>query len=184
MYCEAWEAEYESINSESNSCDIPAHAYTYPWAPWPDWKNFLAPSGDILTYLQTVVEKLALAKYIKLNHQIAGCWWNEEKGKWRVKVQVVEPKADWSSVEPLKVLHEFEDEADVVLHATGILNRWDYPDIPGLKDFKGRLVHTAGWPDDYSSPEAWGGQDIVVIGSGATSIQVVPNMQVSQGFLV
>ncbi|TVY17582.1 FAD-binding monooxygenase aflW [Lachnellula arida] len=168
---------YERNPSIGGTCDIPSHAYTYPWAPWPDWKTLLAPSGDILTYLQKVVERLDLAKYIKVNHQVAGCWWNEEKGKWRVKVQVVEPKADWSSLEPLKVLHEFEDEADVIFHATGILNRWDYPNIPGLKDFKGRLVHTAGWPDDYSSPEAWAGQDVVVIGSGATSVQVVPTMQ-------
>lgn len=56
-----------------------------------------------------------------------------------MKIQVVEPKADWSSPEPLKVLREFDDEADILLHATGILNRWDYPDIPGLKDFKGRV---------------------------------------------
>lgn len=95
-------------------------------------------------------------------------------------MQIVEPKTDWSSVEPLKVLGEFEDEADVILHATGILNRWDYPEIPGLKDFKGRVIHSAGWPDDYSTPESWRGQNVVVIGSGATSIQVVPTMQVKK----
>lgn len=39
----------------------------------------------------------------------------------------------------MKVLTEFEDECDILLHATGILNRWDYPDIPGLMDFKGRV---------------------------------------------
>ncbi|TVY26051.1 FAD-binding monooxygenase [Lachnellula hyalina] len=157
-------------------CDVPSHSYTYPWAPYPDWKAFLATSKDILTYLQSVVDTLDLAKYINLNHQVAGCWWDEEKGKWRVKVQIVEPKADWSSVEPLKVLSEFWDEADMIMHATGILNRWDYPDIPGLKDFKGRLVHTAGWPDDFAA-EAWKDQEVVVIGSGASSIQVVPTMQ-------
>lgn len=75
------------------------------------------------------------------------------------------------------VVSEFWDEGDVVLHATGFLHRWSYPDIPGLENFKGRLFHTAGWPDDYKEEE-WIGQDVVVIGSGATSVQVVPSMQV------
>jgi cation diffusion facilitator CzcD-associated flavoprotein CzcO len=77
------------------------------------------------------------------------------------------------------VLSEFWDEADILFHATGILNRWDYPDIPGLKDFKGRLLHTAGWPDNYGVEE-WKGDSVVVIGSGASSIQTVPTMQVSK----
>lgn len=80
-----------------------------------------------------------MAKYIKCNHQVAGCYWNEEIGKWKVKVQIVEPKADWSSTLPLKVLSEFEDEADILQYATGILSRWDWPKIPGLHDFKGRV---------------------------------------------
>lgn len=119
-----------------------------------------------------------LRQYIHVNHQVAGCWWNEDKGKWKVKIQIVEPKKNWSSTEPAKVVREFWDEGDLILHATGILHRWTYPDIPGLEDFKGRVIHTAGWPDDYQR-EQWEGQDVVVIGSGATSIQVVPAMQVS-----
>ncbi|TVY37816.1 putative sterigmatocystin biosynthesis monooxygenase [Lachnellula subtilissima] len=170
----AYKIDQGMKNVEHLRC--PVSRIHIPLGAYPDWKAFLATSKDILTYLQSVVDKLDLAKYINLNHQVAGCWWDEEKGKWRVKVQIVEPKADWSSVEPLKVLSEFWDEADMIMHATGILNRWDYPDIPGLKDFKGRLVHTAGWPDDFGA-EAWNNQDVVVIGSGSSSIQVVPTMQ-------
>jgi hypothetical protein len=44
----------------------------------------------------------------------------------------VEPKEDWASAAPLKFLSEFEDECDILFHATGILNRRNYPDIPGL----------------------------------------------------
>ena len=123
----------------SCSCDVPSHAYTFPWAPNPDWPRFLAESKDILAYVDKVVERLGLGKYIHVNHQVSGCYWNDETGKWKVEVQRVEPKADWSSTEPLKVLDEFEDECDILLHATGILNRWDYPNIPGLEDFKGRV---------------------------------------------
>lgn len=90
-----------------------------------------------------MVDKLELAKYINVNHQIAGAYWNDETGKWKVKVQIVEPKADWSSAAPLKVLSEFEEECDILLQATGILNRWDYPDISGLRDFQGRVCGSA-----------------------------------------
>lgn len=156
---------------------MPSHAYTFPWAPNPDWPRFLAYSKDIGIYANKVVDNFGLRKYIKMNHQIAGCWWDESSSKWKVKVEVVEPKLDWSSTTPAKVVDSFYDEADFLLHATGILNRWDYPNIPGLKDFTGRVVHTAGWPDKYGEEE-WKGETVAVIGSGASSVQTVPAMQV------
>ncbi|GME64935.1 hypothetical protein GTA08_BOTSDO02290 [Neofusicoccum parvum] len=157
-------------------CDVPAHAYVFPWAPNPEWTSMLAGASEISNYLNKVADCFDLRQYIHLNHQVAGCFWDEERGKWKVKVQIVEPKADWSSREPLRVTQEFWDEGDIVLHATGILNRWSFPNIPGLESFKGRVIHTAGWPDDYRE-EHWKGQNVAVIGSGASSIQVVPTMQ-------
>ncbi|MCJ1472259.1 hypothetical protein MMC13_000906 [Lambiella insularis] len=158
------------------ACDVPSHAYTFPWAPNPDWPRFLAPSKDIEVYINKVVDNFDLRKYIKTNHQVAGCWWDAERSKWKVKIELVESKKDWSSTEPLKLIDSFWDECDMLLHATGILNRWDYPKIPGLSKFKGRVLHTAGWPDHYGE-EQWKGQRMAVIGSGASSIQTVPTMQ-------
>ena len=166
-----WENRYPGC-----ACDVPSHAYTFPWAPNPDWPRFLAHSADISAYIDRVVDNFDLRKYIKTNHQIAGCWWDPTLSKWKVKVQIVEPKLDWSSTAPLNVLEEFWDECDFLEHATGILNRWDYPKIPGLDKFKGRVVHTAGWPSDYQE-EKWKGQRVAVIGSGASSVQTVPTMQ-------
>lgn len=137
----------------------------------------LAGASEISDYLNRVADCFELRQYIHLNHQVAGCFWDEERGKWKVKIQIVEPKVDWSSREPLSVIREFWDEGDVVLHATGILNRWSFPNIPGLESFKGRVIHTTGWPDDYQE-QHWKGQNVAVIGSGASSIQVVPKMQV------
>lgn len=161
---------------------MPSHAYTFPWAPNPEWPRFLSGSHDISRYAERVVDKFDLRKYIKTNHQIAGCWWNEETSKWKIKVEVVEPKTDWSSTEPLKIIDVLWDECDFLLHATGILNRWDYPDIPGLKDFQGRVVHTAGWPDSYGEAQ-WKDDTVAVIGSGASSVQTVPTMQVSKALI-
>ena len=158
------------------ACDVPSHAYTFPWAPNPDWPRFLAHSSDIRAYVDRVVDNFGLRKYIKVNHQIAGCYWDPHRAKWKVKVEVVEPKKDWSSTAPLNVIDSFDDECDFLQHATGILNRWDYPNIPGIQSFKGRIVHTAGWPDNFGE-EQWKDQRIAVIGSGASSVQTVPTMQ-------
>jgi cation diffusion facilitator CzcD-associated flavoprotein CzcO len=120
------------------ACDVPSHAYTFPFAPNASWPRFLATAADVLVYLEKVTTRLDLKKYIKLNHQVASCIWDDNKGKWKVKVEIVEPKMDWSSRESLKVVGTFEDEADVLLCATGPLNRWDLPDLEGLESFKGR----------------------------------------------
>jgi cation diffusion facilitator CzcD-associated flavoprotein CzcO len=166
------------LSDSLHRCDTPSHGYTYPWAPYPEWPRFLSHSKDILEYLNHVVETLELGKYINVNCQVAEARWDEDRGKWRLKIQRVEPKRDWTSTEPLKVLSEFWDEADLLLHATGILNRWDYPKIPGLDKFKGRVIHTAGWPDNFAEDQ-WKGLNVAVIGSGASSVQTVPTMQVS-----
>ena len=126
--------------------------------------------------MNRVVDNFGLRKYIKTNHQVAGCYWDATRSKWKVKIERVEAKTDWSSTAPLKVIDSFEDECDFLQHATGILNRWDYPKIAGIETFKGPVVHTAGWPDNFGEDQ-WKGKKIAVIGSGASSIQTVPTMQ-------
>lgn len=100
--------------------------------------------------------------------EVVGCYWNEEKGEWKVKLREAKP-----GVEP----REFEEHCHLLLNGTGILNNFKWPNIPGLKDkFKGRVVHTARWPEDYQK-EQWKHDRVAVIGSGASSIQTVPTMQ-------
>jgi cation diffusion facilitator CzcD-associated flavoprotein CzcO len=43
----------------------------------------------------------------------------------------------------------YNDQADVLIQATGALNNWTWPNIPGLHDFKGKLLHSASWDEDY-----------------------------------
>jgi len=65
----------------------------------------------------------------------------------------------------------------MLINGSGILNNPKWPDIPGLQDkFKGRVMHTAQWPDDYQK-EQWQHDRVAVIGSGASSVQTVPGLQ-------
>jgi cation diffusion facilitator CzcD-associated flavoprotein CzcO len=100
--------------------------------------------------------------------EVVGCYWQEEKGEWLVKLREHRP-----GQEP----RDFEDHCHLLLHGTGLLNNYKWPVIEGLKDkFKGKVVHTATWPKDYQEKE-WANDRVAIIGSGASSIQTVPTMQ-------
>lgn len=73
-----------------------------------------------------------MLEHIRLNSRITSSKWNAERSKW---VLVVSPKG-----EKHKIV-----EGDVFINAAGILNQWEWPDIPGLDIFKGPKLHTANW---------------------------------------
>ncbi|KAK5112948.1 hypothetical protein LTR62_003770 [Meristemomyces frigidus] len=150
------------------ACDIPSHAYTYQFALNPDWPRFFSYSPDIWKYLDKVCNTFDLRKYMTFNTEVTGAYWDDGKGEWKVELRETRNG---------EVVREFRETCHLLLHGTGILNNFKWPDIPGLKDkFKGRVVHTARWPKDYPT-EKWADDRVAVIGSGASSIQTVPTMQ-------
>ena len=65
------------------------------------------------------------------------------------------------------------DEADILINGSGILNKWRWPGIDGLNNYKGKLLHSAHWDSSYD----WAGKSVAVIGNGSSAIQIVPQMQ-------
>lgn len=104
---------------------------------------------------------------MNFSSKITQAVWNEDKARWDIKGE--KTLGDGTT-------QEFMDYCDVLLYCTGILNNWKLPDIEGMDTFRGRIIHTATWPESYG-PEQWKNQKVAVIGSGASSLQVVPNMQ-------
>ncbi|KAL3463950.1 FAD/NAD(P)-binding domain-containing protein [Aspergillus heterothallicus] len=149
-------------------CDIPAHNYQFSWFPNPGWRSFFADAGEIEEYLCRACESEKLAGGIKLEHRVVGAWWVENKGQWRV------------SVENLRSGKVFDDWCHFLLDGTGILNNWKWPDIPGLHDFQGKLIHSANWPENVE----YAGEKVAVIGNGSTGIQIVPAIQPAVAELV
>ncbi|KAI8187159.1 FAD-binding monooxygenase moxY [Colletotrichum sp. SAR 10_75] len=99
------------------------------------------------------------------NSTVISCNWNEDESQWHVRIK----DSETGEIR--------EDVANVVIGVNGILNSWKFPEeVEGLHSFKGRLIHTARWPTDFGE-EQWKGRRVAVIGSGATSMQVVPTMQ-------
>ncbi|EFW15400.1 cyclohexanone 1,2-monooxygenase [Coccidioides posadasii str. Silveira] len=146
------------------SCDIPAHSYTYPWIGNPDWSGVYAGAEEIWKFYRDRAEEYGVYEKTKFNHRVAGLTWNENGGKWMVKI------------EDLKSGQVIEDSAEVVINCAGVLNKWKWPDIPGLHSFEGKLVHTACYPQDLDLT----GKTVAVIGAGSSGIQVVPTIQPSE----
>ncbi|TFK92443.1 FAD/NAD-P-binding domain-containing protein [Polyporus arcularius HHB13444] len=155
------------------ACDIPAHCYQLTFEEKKDWSGLYAPGTEIREYLQGIVDKHKLMRFIKLHHEVVGAQYNECTGKWHVRVRHIDPDTGARS--------ELEDVVDILVPAVGVLSRWDWPDIDGLRDFQGELHHTAGFdPQEKTWQEIaddWKDKKVAVIGVGSSAIQLVPAIQ-------
>lgn len=134
----------------------------------PEWPRYFSYAPDIWKYLDKVCSVFDLRKYMTFKTEVVEARWLDEAGRWRVRLRQTDGAGG--------VVREFEEECDVLLYATGLLNSPQLPDLPGLDSFKGRVVHTARWPEGYGE-EQWREDRVAVVGSGASSIQTVPHMQ-------
>ena len=132
------------------TCDVHAHAYTYSFAPYPEWTRFFAAGPEIQHYFEWVTDKFAVRDAIRFNVEVTACVY--EQGRWQIEL------SDGS-----------RDTADVVIAATGVLHHPNIPEIAGIGDFAGPAFHSARWPDEL--PLA--GKRVGVIGSGSTGVQIV-----------
>jgi cation diffusion facilitator CzcD-associated flavoprotein CzcO len=134
------------------ACDVPSHLYSYSWDR-PSWSRRYSPQPEILAYLESQVRTHDLAGHLRFRAGVLSLVWDEDR--WVV---------------------ELEDEttltASVVVSAVGQLGRPSLPDIAGIETFAGRSWHTARW--DHGVDLA--GARFGIIGTGATAIQVVPEV--------
>lgn len=133
--------------------DVPAPAYSFSFAPNPYWTHRFADAAEIQAYQQRLAEAHRLPARLRLGRAITEARFDEASGRWRLQLD------NGESI-----------RARFFVCSTGPLSQPRWPDIPGLADFQGRLLHTARWP--AYAPLA--GQRIGVIGTGSTSSQVVP----------
>lgn len=135
------------------ACDVPSHLYSLSFAPKIDWTRKFPEQSEILGYLEGVVSDFGLGPHLRFNSEIAAATFDEAAGHWRLDL------ADGTT-----------EEVDVVVSATGQLNRPFTPDLAGLGSFAGTSFHSARWDHDQDLAD----RDIAVIGIGASAIQFVP----------
>jgi cation diffusion facilitator CzcD-associated flavoprotein CzcO len=137
------------------ACDVQSHLYSFSFAPNPNWSRQFAPQEEILQYLRDCADKFGIMPHIKFNSGIAEGRWDEQAGLWRG----LTTSGD-------------SFEARVVVTGCGAFNKPVLPNIPGIESFQGELLHTAKWKRGVDLK----GKRIAVIGTGASAIQVVPEM--------
>ncbi|MBW2942198.1 flavin-containing monooxygenase [Zhongshania aquimaris] len=132
------------------TCDVPAHSYTYSFAPNPEWSRVLAGGDEIQAYFESVEKMYKLTPYIRFNEEIESCVYQD--GKY-----VITSKNGTTDV------------ADFVIAATGVLHHPNIPRIAGMDTFQGDIFHSARW--DHSV--ALDNKRVAVIGTGSTGVQIV-----------
>lgn len=135
------------------ACDVPAHAYTYEFAPNSEWSSFFVGGPEIQAYFEKVVDDYGVRPFIRFDSEVTAVDWTDEG--WRIEI------ADGHV-----------DYADVVIVASGVLHHPNIAEIPQLESFAGRAMHTAQWDEKLDL----GGKRIGVIGNGSTGVQMVAHL--------
>ena len=137
------------------ACDVRSHLYAIASDPNPDWPSSYARQADILAYLKQVAERRHVARRIQFGVDIVEALFLEAAGCWRLTDA-------GGGVRHVRVL----------ILATGPLNRPSLPAIQGLERFGGRVMHSSAWDSCVNLA----GKRVAVVGTGASGVQVIPNI--------
>lgn len=137
------------------ACDIPSHLYSFSFAPKVDWSKPYGSQPEIRAYLDQCVDHFGLRPHLRLGTGIAAATWMDDRASWRLTTDGGETI-----------------DVDILISALGMFNRPYYPNIAGLDAFAGTVIHTARWDNGHQLS----GRRVAVIGSGASAIQLVPEI--------
>ncbi|MCF4165406.1 NAD(P)/FAD-dependent oxidoreductase [Zavarzinia compransoris] len=137
-------------------CDVPCHLYSFSFELNPNWSRRFAKQPEIIDYIEHCATKYDLYRHIRFETEVTEARFDEGRGLWTVTT------AGGETI-----------EAQFVVSGLGQLSRPQYPRIPGLDRFKGKAFHSAHWDHGYDLS----GKTVAVIGSGASAIQFLPEIQ-------
>jgi cation diffusion facilitator CzcD-associated flavoprotein CzcO len=139
---------YPGIRSDSD-----LHTFAYAFKPWTS-DEALADGPSILSYVREVAAESGIDGHIRFGHRVERAEWSPEHAEWRVSGDGFEITARW------------------LFSAAGYYRYDDgyTPELPGIESFAGPVVHPQHWPEDLE----YEGRRVLVIGSGATAMTLVP----------
>lgn len=139
--------------------DTPNHFYSYSFEPDHEWSHFFAKRDELWDYFRKVTERHDLRAHIRFGTAVEALDHDGATGRWTLSIRDREGRTE-------------QVDAAFVISAVGILNRPKWPDIPGLSDFAGPLLHTAQWDRDFD----WRDKRIGLLGTGASGHQLGPTI--------
>ncbi len=143
------------------ACDVPSQLYSFSFAPNPGWSRSFSPQREIQGYLERTAEASGVLDRLRFGVTVQDLVWDEEDHVWQVST-------DHGVV-----------TADAVVTGMGGLSEPKLPQIPGMDTFEGEVFHSARWNHAYDLT----GKRVAVIGTGASAIQIVPEIARQVGHL-
>jgi monooxygenase len=145
---------YPGIRSDSDM-----YTLGYAFRPWRDAKA-IADGPAIKVYVEETARDYGVTPHIRFRHKVVRASWSTEEALWTLEAETPEGPARFT--------------ARFLMMCSGYYSYEEgyRPDFPGEADFRGGFVHPQFWPDDLD----YAGKRVVVIGSGATAVTLVPEM--------
>ena len=143
------------------ACDIRSDLYSFSFAPKPDWSRRYGSQTEILDYLRDTAREFGVLPQIAFDTELERADWDDSLARWNL------------------ITSRETFTADVLIAGHGPLIEPVWPKIPGLETFAGARFHSARWKHDVPLK----GKRIAVIGTGASSIQLVPELSKVAGEL-
>ncbi len=136
-------------------CDVPSALYSFSFSLSSKWSHLFAKQPEIKRYLEEVSDKFQITPLIQFDTSLENAAWDDARHLWVLDT------------------NRGQYLARTVVFATGPITESKTPAIPGLEGFTGEMFHSAKWNHDYDLT----GKRVAVIGTGASAIQFVPEIQ-------
>jgi cation diffusion facilitator CzcD-associated flavoprotein CzcO len=150
---------YPGIRSDSDM-----HTLGYNFKPWREAKS-IADGPSILSYVRETARERGVDEHIRYHHLVKSAAWSSEDAAWTV------------TAERTQTGERVSFTCNMLFMNSGYYSykAGHTPEFPGIEAFKGKLVHPQQWPEDLD----YAGKKVLVIGSGATAMTLVPAMAAS-----
>jgi 4-hydroxyacetophenone monooxygenase len=146
-----WENDYPDLR-----VDVPNLFYSYSFAPNSDWPHHYSRRNDLQSYVERTANAYGVTEHVEFETEVVSAEYDPTTARWTVRVRHGDDVS--------------EAEFHAVVSAVGMLNRPVLPEIDGLDTFAGTQFHSSHWPADLDVA----GKRVGVIGTGASSVQLVP----------
>jgi monooxygenase len=157
--------QYPGIRSDSD-----LHTFSYEFKAWENEKA-IASADAIMAYLRETVAENGIRRSIRFHHKVISAAWSTPDALWLVEIERLKPGQDTGE--------RLTMSCGWFFCASGYY-RYDEgftPEFPGRERFTGQIVHPQHWPEDLD----YRGKRVVIIGSGATAVTLVPAMADTAG---
>ena len=146
------------------ACDVASNLYSYSFAPNPEWSRSYSHQPEIHRYINDVADRFGVRDKARFGVEVTRAAWSESQQRWLIDTVPAGTDPSAAAVTTYRAQH--------LIGAVGPLCEPNLPDIDGIESFGGTVMHSARWDDDVELS----GKRVAVIGTGASAIQIVPEV--------